>query len=306
MIHTPVLLNEVLKAFEGIKNGTIIDCTLGYGGHSSAILRQNKNIKLIGFDRDLEAINYSKKYLDGFKDRVCIKHSNFSNSLSDINTDEVRGILADIGVSSLQLDKNSRGFSLNSDNLDMRMNQNDKKDAKFVINSYSLGELERVFKEYGELKNAKFIASKIVNYREKKEISSIKELANLVGLKPVRKNGILEIILVLQALRIEVNDELLELENLLNSIENANLKDTVVAIITFHSLEDRIVKNRFKKWEKECICPDFFIKCECGGNHALGKIVTKKPITPSKDEILNNSRSKCAKLRIFKIKWMKT
>ncbi|MCZ6157603.1 16S rRNA (cytosine(1402)-N(4))-methyltransferase RsmH [Campylobacter ureolyticus] len=302
VIHTPVLLNEVLKAFNDIKNGTIIDCTLGYAGHSSAILRQNKNIKLIGFDRDLEAINYSKKYLDEFKDRVCIKHSNFSNSLNDINTDDVRGILADIGVSSLQLDKNSRGFSLNSDNLDMRMNQNDKKDAKFVINSYSLGDLERILKEYGELKNAKFIASKIVNYREKKEISSIKELANLVGLKPVRKNGILEIILVLQALRIEVNDELLELENLLNSIENANLKDTAVAIITFHSLEDRIVKNRFKKWEKECICPDFFIKCECGGNHALGKIVTKKPITPSKDEILNNSRSKCAKLRIFKIK----
>ncbi|GKH60889.1 ribosomal RNA small subunit methyltransferase H [Campylobacter ureolyticus] len=302
MIHTPVLLNEVLKAFNDIKNGTIIDCTLGYGGHSSAILKQNQSVKLMGFDRDLEAINYSKEYLKKFKDRILIKHSNFSNSLNDIDTSKVRGILADIGVSSLQLDKNNRGFSLNSDSLDMRMNQNDEKDAKFVINSYSANELERIFKDYGELKNAKFIAQKIAKFREKKELTSVKELANLVGLKPVRKGGVLEIILVLQALRIEVNNELFELKNLLKSIENANLKDTVVAIITFHSLEDRIVKNRFKKWEKECICPDFFIKCECGGNHALGKIATKKPITPSKDEILNNSRSKCAKLRIFKIK----
>nr|WP_244079656.1 16S rRNA (cytosine(1402)-N(4))-methyltransferase RsmH [Campylobacter ureolyticus] len=302
VIHTPVLLNEVLKAFNDIKNGTIIDCTLGYGGHSSAILKQNQSVKLMGFDRDLEAINYSKEYLKKFKDRILIKHSNFSNSLNDIDTSKVRGILADIGVSSLQLDKNNRGFSLNSDSLDMRMNQNDEKDAKFVINSYSANELERIFKDYGELKNAKFIAQKIAKFREKKELTSVKELANLVGLKPVRKGGVLEIILVLQALRIEVNNELFELKNLLKSIENANLKDTVVAIITFHSLEDRIVKNRFKKWEKECICPDFFIKCECGGNHALGKIATKKPITPSKDEILNNSRSKCAKLRIFKIK----
>lgn len=302
MIHFPVLLKEVLKAFNGINEGVIIDCTLGYGGHSSAILKQNQSVKLMGFDRDLEAINYSKEYLKKFKDRILIKHSNFSNSLNDIDTSKVRGILADIGVSSLQLDKNNRGFSLNSDSLDMRMNQNDEKDAKFVINSYSANELERIFKDYGELKNAKFIAQKIAKFREKKELTSVKELANLVGLKPVRKGGVLEIILVLQALRIEVNNELFELKNLLKSIENANLKDCVVAIISFHSLEDRIVKNAFKKWEKNCICPDFFIKCECGGNHALGKIITKKPITPTSDEIAKNSRSKCSKLRIFKIK----
>ncbi|QKF86299.1 16S rRNA m4C1402 methyltransferase [Campylobacter blaseri] len=296
------MINEVLDAFKDIEDGVIVDCTLGYGGHSEAILNNNKNIKIIACDRDEEAINYSKKRLEKYNGRIEMHKTTFSNLVKNIDLKSVRGILADIGVSSLHLDKNDRGFSVKSDVLDMRMNKESSLDAKFVVNNYTQDRLEEIFKEYGELKDARNTAKKIVDYRAKKEITSAKELANLIGLNPVRGNsGISRATLAFQAIRIEVNKELEELESLLTTIQNSDIKHAIVAIISFHSLEDRMVKNYFKKWSKNCICPEFFIKCECGGDNAIGKIISKKAIVAKKDEILNNSRSKSAKLRVFEI-----
>lgn len=302
MIHTPVLLKEILDAFKDIKTGTIVDCTIGYAGHSKAILDQNKSVKIIGCDRDKTAVDYSTKKLESYGNRVQIYHSKFSEILSNLDIKNIRGILADVGLSSLQIDQDDRGFCLNSNSLDMRMDTSLEKDAKFVVNSYSFDELEKIFREFSELKDSSFLASKIIKAREEKEITSAKELASIIGSSLVRKGGISKATLVFQALRIEVNKELDELTNLLTNIENLGLKNCIVAIISFHSLEDRIVKNMFKKWSTNCICPEFFLKCECGGDHAIGQIITKKAITPTNKEMIENSRSKCAKLRVFKIK----
>ncbi|WP_430393966.1 16S rRNA (cytosine(1402)-N(4))-methyltransferase RsmH [Campylobacter mucosalis] len=302
--HKSVLLNEVSELFSGI-NGTFLDCTLGYGGHSYEILKTNKNVNLIACDRDDEAIKFSEKKLEEFKDRVKIYKSNFSNLIKILNTQEIkniRGILADIGVSSLQLDKDDRGFSINSQTLDMRMDKSSNLSAYNVVNTYSKDDLAKIFFEYAELKNAKFLAEKIVNERKNAPITTAKQLSNLIGSKKIGNRAINPAILAFQAIRIEVNNELGELKELLNSIKTANLNDCVVCIISFHSLEDRIVKNTFKEWATSCICPPNALRCECGNNHALGKLVTKKAITPSKAEILENSRSSCAKLRAFRIK----
>lgn len=298
--HIPVLYNEVLEIFKDCK-GVILDCTLGYGGHSFGLLNTNENIKIKACDRDDEAVLFSKQRFSKFGDRIQIYKSKFSEFINLINQNEVCGILADIGVSSLQIDKNERGFSINSDELDMRMDKTQILNAKDVVNLYSKDELARIFFNYAELTNSYKIAEKIVSYRTNKTITSAKELANIVNLNSIKGRNINPAILVFQAIRIEVNKELDELENLLNLIENSKINNAKVAIISFHSLEDRIVKNRFKKWEKECICPDFFVKCECGKNHALGKILSKKAITASKDEIKKNSRSSCAKMRVFEI-----
>ncbi|MSN96275.1 16S rRNA (cytosine(1402)-N(4))-methyltransferase RsmH [Campylobacter sp. FMV-PI01] len=301
MIHTPVLLNEILSIFCDIKSGIILDATIGYGGHTKALLDQNPNIKIIGNDRDEEAFLYSKNLLKNYGDRIEIYKGPFSEILSKIDISNIRGILADIGISSLQINKNDRGFSTKSKTLDMRMDKTQILDAKFVVNNYSFDDLVRIFRDFGEIKDAKNLADKIVKYRAKRYIESGVELAEILGPQKVRKNSVSKATLAFQAIRIEVNKELEELTNLLTSIEKAKFKDCILAIISFHSLEDRIIKNRFKKWEKSCICPDFFIKCECGNNHALGKILTKKAITPSQKEIKLNSRSKSSKLRAFKI-----
>lgn len=300
--HIPVLKEEILDTFSKIKDGIIVDCTLGYAGHSKALLEANLSIKIVGVDKDKEAIEFSSKFLEPFKDRVEIIHAPFSKALEKIDSSKIRGLLADIGVSSLQLDKNSRGFSLNSLELDMRMDKNSALTAFKVVNSYSQSELERVFLNYGEIKSYKNIAKKIVLAREEKEISSAVELANIIGKRSERKGGISTATLAFQAIRIEVNDELKELETLLDEIERLKLKDCTIAIISFHSLEDKIVKQRFKKWQSSCICPPFLIKCECGNNHSFGKILTKKPIVATNEELSKNSRASSAKLRIFKTK----
>ncbi|MGB2553135.1 16S rRNA (cytosine(1402)-N(4))-methyltransferase RsmH [Campylobacter sp. MOP51] len=299
--HVPVLPSEVLQAFSDIKEGVVVDCTLGYAGHSSLILEQNDNIKLIACDQDDEAIEFSTNKLAKFKDHVSIFKSRFSEILSKVNTQEIRGILADIGVSSLQLDKNERGFGLKSDNLDMRMDTSGELTAYEVVNFYPEHKLAQIFKDYGELTNAKQIAANIANERQKQKISSASELARIIGTKSIKNRSVSPAILAFQAIRIEVNAELAELENLLNAIENSSINECVVAIISFHSLEDRIVKNRFKKWAKSCICPDEAMRCTCGNNHSIGEIVTKKAIMPSVDETKRNPRSSCAKMRIFKI-----
>ncbi|WP_417324499.1 16S rRNA (cytosine(1402)-N(4))-methyltransferase RsmH [Halarcobacter sp.] len=294
--HIPVLFQETLDAFEDINDGYIIDCTTGYGGHSEGLLKQYPNIKLICNDQDDEALAFSSNRLKEFEDRVTFNKGNFEHVIEKFKDENIKGILADIGVSSLQLDKEDRGFGFESSVLDMRMNQNQSLDASVVVNTYSQHELERVLKEYGEVREYKKVASLVVNNRP---FSSAKELSTLLS-KKMHKGKIHPATLPFQGIRIEVNDELGVLERLFDSIESAKLKDCTVAIISFHSLEDRIVKNYFKKWSKSCICPNDAFRCTCGNNHSLGKIITRKPVIPTKEEIKQNPRSRSSKLRIFK------
>lgn len=294
--HIPVLFDEVINEFKDIKDGYIIDCTLGYGGHSLGILQSNPNIKLICNDQDDEALEFSKKRLHEYEDRIIFNKGNFENVIEKFKDYPIRGVLADIGVSSLQLDKLSRGFGFESEVLDMRMDGSKELDANYVVNNYSQLELENILREYGEVREYKKVASLIVSNRP---FSSAKELSSFLQ-KKMFKGKIHPATLPFQAIRIEVNDELGVLSRLFDSLETNNLEDCKVAIISFHSLEDRIVKNYFKKWTKNCICPPESFRCTCGNNHARGKILTKKPIIPTQKEIKQNPRSRSSKMRIFK------
>jgi 16S rRNA (cytosine1402-N4)-methyltransferase len=295
--HIPVLLNEVVKLFSSIKEGYFVDCTLGFGGHSEAILKNFPKIKLIGIDQDVDALNFAKKRLSPFSDRVEFINSRASEALKELKGLDISGILADIGVSSFQLDNKERGFNFDSDTLDMRMNKNQELSAYEVVNYYPRDELERILRDYGEVRNYKKVADVIIKNRVIKSNRELADILGKIGIKD-KKN----LAKVFQAIRIEVNNELNELENLLENAKNIVNKGTILGIITFHSLEDRIVKNKFKEWSKNCICPPEAIKCECGGNHALGKIITKKPVTAIKEEIKMNPRSRSAKLRGFLFK----
>jgi len=298
--HIPVLYTQILETFGDIKEGIIIDCTMGYGGHSSMILEANPHVRVIGIDQDQSAIDFSTSRLEPYKDRVEIKKGRFSSVIRDIlkehDKKEIKGILADIGVSSLQLDQKERGFSFSSENLDMRMDRDAILSAATVINEYSEQDLQRVLLEYGELRNYKKIASFIVNNRP---FSSAKELSEAIKhLMPTGKK-IHPATLLMQAVRIEVNDELGELNSLLDTIEEAKFLNTKIAIISFHSLEDTIVKNRFVRWRESCICPKEAMRCTCSNDYSYGKILTKKPITAEDDELNANPRSRSAKLRVF-------
>ena len=301
--HIPVLLNEVKEIFSDINEGYFIDCTLGFGGHSEAILEAHPNIKLIGIDQDKEAMDFAKKRLLKYGDRVVFINKRASEALKEIEKNDysIAGILADIGVSSYQLDENQRGFNFNGETLDMRMNQNQELSAYDVVNYYSLDELERIFRDYGEERFFRKIASEIIKQRKVEKFKSSKQLADFIE-KLIPRGKIHPATKIFQAIRIEVNNELNELENILKESEKIANNGTILAIISFHSLEDRIVKNRFKDWAKKCICPSDNFRCECGGNNDKGKILTKRPLSASKEEIKANPRSRSAKIRAFKFR----
>lgn len=307
MKHFSVLKNEVLEALN-LESGAVIDCTLGYGGHTLSLLEQNPNIHIYAFDRDESALSLAKQRLAPYASRLHIQHCAFANALVSLGNEQlarVRGILADIGVSSMQLDDKHRGFSFTSNNLDMRMDSTQNLNAAKVINTYSAMRLEEIFRIYGEIRQSKKLTELIVSTREKKPFESALELSELIERHFPRIGGIHPATLAFQALRIEVNGELEQLQTLLQSIEsafiNGVLYDCKVAIISFHSLEDRIIKQTFKQWAKSCKCGENALKCECGNNNALGSILTKKPILPSETEIIQNKRSRSAKLRIFQL-----
>ena len=293
--HIPVLFDEVIETFKDLKDGYIIDCTLGYGGHSLGILESNPNIKLICNDQDDEALNFSKNRLAQYSDRIIFSKGNFKDVITKYKDKNIVGILADIGVSSLQLDKNERGFGFLSETLDMRMDQNQTLSANEIVNEYSQNELEKILKEYGEVKEYKKVASLIVQNRP---FISAKELAGFIS-KNMYKGKLHPATLPFQGIRIAVNNELGVLEELFAQIEDANFTNTKVAIISFHSLEDRIVKNIFKKWTLKCICPPHLERCECGNKHQKGKVLTRKPIIPTAKEIKLNARSRSSKMRVF-------
>ena len=291
-----MLYDEVLNAFKDIDQGYIIDCTLGYGGHSLGLLEQNHNINLICNDQDIQALDFSKQRLEKFNNRIIYHKANFKDVIKEFYNFDIKGILADIGVSSLQLDNDDRGFGFDSDILDMRMDQSNNLDANIVINTYSTNELENILKNYGEVREYKKVANLIVQNRP---FHSAKELARLLSQK-LHKGKIHPATLVFQAIRIEVNQELEVLKELFQSIEELKPKGAIVAIISFHTLEDRITKEYFKRWSQNCICPKDIMRCSCGNNNTLGKIITKKPIIPTNNEIKQNKRSRSAKLRIFR------
>lgn len=300
--HIPVLLKEVLDVFAPIKEGVIIDCTLGFGGHSEALLKQNPHIKIIGIDRDVYAREFAKKRLSVFGDRFDCVAGAFGEKISEIiqsQGDNIRGVLADIGVSSLQLDDSNRGFGFNSHSLDMRMDNQKSLDAKTIVNTYSTYELERIFREYGEIREYKKMASLIAARASKEPFESAQDLSSFLQ-QNFKNPRIHPATLAFQAIRIEVNDELGELGRLLKSV--SHLRKAIFGVITFHSLEDRMVKNAFKEWSKSCICDHNAYKCECGNNHSKGVIITKKPLVAQDKEIKENPRSRSAKFRAFAFK----
>ena len=307
--HIPVLLKEVLDGFSHIKEGYFVDCTLGYAGHSEAMLENYSQIKHIGIDRDDEALAFSKERLSPFSKRSNLYKGTFANTLPILEENPITGLLADFGVSSLQLDKMERGFSFESETLDMRMDNSAELSAYEVVNNYSQEKLEYILNHYGEVRSYRRVASAIIEARSKKPIESGKELANVICTVIPRGGKIHPATLSFQGIRIEVNNELGEIEGLLDVLETkykaGELKGTIVSLITFHSLEDRLVKNRYKKWSTACICDAEAMRCTCGKKHQLGKMLVRKPITATKAELKINARSRSAKLRTFIFKGSK-
>lgn len=300
--HIPVLLNEVLDSFKELGQGYFVDCTLGYAGHSSEMLARYDNLQHIGIDRDDEALAFSKKRLEEFSDRSRLYKGTFAKVFPTLKENPIKAVLADFGVSSLQLDKMERGFSFNSETLDMRMDANAALSAYEVVNEYSQDKLEYIFDSYGEVRSYKKLASAVIVARAKAPIQSAKELSEIA--KSVIPSGgkIHPATLMFQAIRIEVNNELGEIEGLLDALEKHHVDGEVLSFISFHSLEDRLVKNRFKKWSSACICDPHAMRCTCGKNNAIGKAFSSKPVTASKEELKVNPRSRSAKLRSFRFK----
>ena len=303
--HVSVLLDEVIEGLNIKPDGIYVDGTLGGAGHSSEVAKRlTEGGRLIGIDRDESAIAAASKRLEPYKDRVTIVRDNYLNTLDileELGIDRIDGMLLDLGVSSYQFDEGERGFSYREDApLDMRMDQRDELTAFTVVNEYTENELFRLIRDYGEDQFAKNIAKHIVRNRAVKPIETTLELAEIIKAAipaklrekghPAKKT--------FQAIRIEVNSELDILKNSINGLIDVLKPGGRLCIISFHSLEDKIVKNAFRTAENPCICPKEFPVCVCG-RKSKGRVVTRKAITASEGELENNNRAHSAKLRIF-------
>ncbi len=304
--HYSVLLKETIENLLVKPEGTYVDGTLGGAGHAFEVCKLlGEKGRFIGIDQDEDAIRASSKRLSEFGQRVTIVRSNYSqmpNVLNELGINQVDGIVLDLGVSSYQLDTVERGFSYRENApLDMRMDNRKETTAKDIVNGYSEMELYRIIRDYGEDKFAKNIAKHIVRMRQEKPIETTYELTEAIKAAipakirmasghPAKKT--------FQAIRIELNEELDVLKNTLRDMVELLAPGGRICIITFHSLEDRIVKKCFKDLENPCICPPSFPICVCN-RKPLGKVISRKPILPSEEELTNNSRSKSAKLRVF-------
>ncbi|MCI8293532.1 MAG: 16S rRNA (cytosine(1402)-N(4))-methyltransferase RsmH [Hespellia sp.] len=304
--HTSVLLNETVDGLNIRPDGIYVDATLGGGGHAFAVCsRLNSKGRFIGIDQDAAAIGAASARLNDFGEKVTVIRSNYcemKSKLHEIGVDRVDGIVLDLGVSSYQLDTADRGFSYRIDApLDMRMDQRQETTAKDIVNNYSEMDLFRVIRDYGEERFAKNIAKHVVAERGKGAIETTGQLVEIIRQSipmKIQKVSGHPAKRTFQAIRIELNRELDVLEHSLDDmIELLNIGGRL-CIITFHSLEDRIVKNSFRRNENPCVCPSNFPVCVCG-NVSKGRVVTKKPILPGEEELSENSRSKSAKLRIF-------
>lgn len=303
--HKSVLLNEVLENMNIDPRGIYVDGTIGGGGHSYEIAARLTTGRLIGLDQDEAAIEASGLRLQEYGSKVIIIRSNYSeikSVMTSIQIDKVNGILLDLGVSSYQLDTPMRGFSYREDApLDMRMDKRNNKTARDIVNDYGEMELYRLIRDYGEDKFAKNIAKHIVRARGDKPIETTYELNEIIKAAipaKVRATGGHPSKRTFQAIRIELNRELEVLKESLSNMIDILLPGGRLSIITFHSLEDRIVKDFFKTKENPCTCPPSFPICVCG-KKPMGRIISKKPILPSTEELEINKRSKSAKLRVF-------
>lgn len=304
--HVSVLLNETVEGLNIKPDGIYVDATLGGGGHAYEVCRRlSDKGQFVGIDQDVAAIEAASGRLKDFGEKVTIVRSNYceiKSQLSNLGIDKVDGIVIDLGVSSYQLDTIDRGFSYRFDApLDMRMDQRQQTTARDIVNTYSEAELFRVIRDYGEDKFAKNIAKHIVMEREKAPIETTEQLNEVIRHAipmKVRKASGHPSKRTFQAIRIELNQELDVLRNTLDDMIELLNPGGRICIITFHSLEDRIVKSAFRKNENPCTCPSHFPVCVCG-NKSKGKVITRKPILPGEEELENNSRSKSAKLRIF-------
>ena len=304
--HYSVMLNETIEQLNIRPDGIYVDGTLGGAGHSLEICKRLTTGRLIGIDQDADAIAAASERLKDYKDKVTIVRSNYAQMkevLHDLGIDKVDGILLDLGVSSFQLDTPERGFTYRSEDapLDMRMDDRQTLTAKDIVNEYSEMDLFRIIRDYGEDRFAKNIAKHIVSARAVKPIETTGELNAIIkGAIPmkVQVTGGHPSKRTYQAIRIELNHELDVLRDNLDDMIELLDDGGRICIITFHSLEDRIVKSSFKKNENPCTCPSNFPVCVCG-NKSKGHVATKKPILPSEKELEENSRSKSAKLRVF-------
>ena len=305
--HYSVLLNETIENLNIRPDGIYVDGTLGGGGHSYQILKRlSEKGRLIGIDQDADAIKAAGERLSEFQDRLTIIRSNYANmkeELHAIGVERVDGIVLDLGVSSFQLDTPERGFTYRDPDapLDMRMDDRNPLTAKDIVNDYSEMELFRIIRDYGEDKFAKNIAKHIAKERQKKPIETAGELTEIIRAAipmKVQVTGGHPAKRTFQAIRIELNHELDVLQDNLDDMIDILNPGGRICIITFHSLEDRIVKSIFKKNENPCTCPSDFPVCVCG-KVSKGHVVTRKPILPSEQELGENSRSKSAKLRVF-------
>lgn len=307
--HISVLFEETLDGLMIQPDGIYVDGTMGGAGHGRAICeRLSSDGRYIGIDQDEAAIVTGTKRLEPFQDRVSIARSNYADMAAVVHglgIEKVDGILLDLGVSSYQLDTADRGFSYREDApLDMRMDQRQKMTARDIVNEYSEMELFHMIKEYGEDRFAKNIAKHIVAARQEKPIETTLQLAQIIKYAipaKVRATGGHPAKRTFQAIRIELNQELTVLEDSLDMMIDLLNPGGRLCIITFHSLEDRIVKNNFRKNENPCTCPPGFPVCTCG-KVSKGRVITRKPILPGEKELEENSRSKSAKLRIFERK----
>lgn len=304
--HYSVLLNECIENLNIRPDGIYVDGTLGGAGHSYEIASRLTTGKLIGIDQDKDAIAAASERLAPFSDRVEIVRSNYENMVEVVHNlgfEHVDGILLDLGVSSFQLDTAERGFSYRDESalLDMRMDDRQQKTARDIVNEYSEAELFRIIRDYGEDRFAKNIAKHIIQARAKQEIKTAGQLNEIIRASipmKVQATGGHPAKRTYQAIRIELNRELEVLQDNLDDFINLLGDEGRLCIITFHSLEDRIVKSNFKKNEDPCTCPKNFPVCVCK-NVSKGKVITRKPILPSEEELGMNSRSKSAKLRVF-------
>lgn len=304
--HYSVLLNETVDSLNIKPDGVYVDCTLGGAGHSNLIAsRLSEKGRLIGIDRDEFALGKAKERLAKYGERIVLLHTNFSEGAEKIKSagfDRIDGVVADLGVSSFQLDDATRGFSyMNDAPLDMRMDRTQPFTAYDVVNTYSERELAKIIDMYGEERYASSIARKIVKYREEKSIETTNELSEIIKSGIPAKNkadGPHPAKRTFQAIRIEVNGELDIIADTINSFFPMLNEGGRMAIITFHSLEDRIVKHTFLDKTVGCTCPPDFPVCVCG-KKAQGMVITKKPIVPSDEELSENPRSRSAKLRVI-------
>lgn len=302
--HIPVMPGEVTQGLNIREDGIYLDCTLGGGGHSELILKKLTTGRLIAIDKDEDALAFAKSRLSEYGDKVTFVHRDFKRAdevLDELNVDRIDGVLMDLGVSSYQLDAAERGFSYRFDApLDMRMDKTQFLTAFNVVNEYNELDIADILFRYGEERYARKIAANIIRYREEQSIRTTGQLAEIVeksyppkkrfkGGNPCKRT--------FQAIRIEVNDELKELDEIIGKLAERLNKGGRICVITFHSLEDRIVKREFQYLEAKCICPPKQPVCTCNKVQTV-KIITKKPLTASEEELAVNPRAQSAKLRV--------